>query len=132
VLQHGLGLAQGLLTLAEQHRRPFEAVGQGAQGVPARPGRQQGQPAGQPFGVALQLGRPAGHARGEQQHGRDPAGRSQQHAQADRAQGQDPQDPGPPVGDGLDPGHAAGLARVVADQLPRWAMDRGSSWRAAS
>ncbi|HEV2917630.1 MAG TPA: hypothetical protein VG673_00065, partial [Actinomycetota bacterium] len=115
VLQHGLGLAQGLLALAEQHRRPFQAVGQGAQGVPARAGRQQGQPAGQPFGVALQLGRPAGHARGEQQHGRDPAGHSQQHAQRDRAQGQGP---GPPGGDGLDLGHAVDLARVVADQLP--------------
>jgi hypothetical protein len=42
------------------------------------------------------------------------------------------QDPGPPVGDGFDLGHAVDLARVVADQLPEVGDGPGSSWRAAS
>jgi hypothetical protein len=80
VLQHGLGLAQLLLALAEQDPGPLQTPAQLAEHVAA----------GQPLGVALQLAHPAGHAGGEQQHGGDPAGHPEQHAQPDRAQGQRP------------------------------------------
>jgi hypothetical protein len=88
VLQQGLGLPQRPLALAQQHRGPLEAAPQLAEGVAVGQGREQREPAGQPVGVLLQPGRPAGHAGGEQQHGRNPAGDPQQHAQPDRAEGQ--------------------------------------------
>jgi hypothetical protein len=88
VLQQGRGLPQRPLALAEQHRGPLKAAPQLAEGVAVVQRREQRQPAGQPVGVLLQQGRPAGHAGGEQQHGRDPAGDPQQHTQPDRAEGQ--------------------------------------------